>query len=96
MYVYYANFSFYIQWGVVPLADNVTSDNYFYEMTVITGLRHGAGTKSNINFVLSGDTMDTGVRKLRDQNGVKVSKLTCCYFPSTYIQSTCIRKIKFL
>ena len=31
-----------------------------------TGMRRGAGTKSRIRFVLSGDYADTGVRELRD------------------------------
>ena len=35
---------------------------------------HGAGTKSNINFVLSGDNIDTGVGKLREEKGVKVQE----------------------
>ncbi|XP_076348157.1 polycystin-1-like protein 2 [Tachypleus tridentatus] len=55
-----------IRWGVTPLDDNLASETYYYEITVYTGTRRGAGTKSNISFVLSGDVDDTGVRKLAD------------------------------
>ena len=37
-----------------------------YQITVITGVRSRAGTVSNIQFILSGDQHDTGVRKLSD------------------------------
>ncbi|CAF1622969.1 unnamed protein product [Adineta ricciae] len=52
--------------GVTPLADNDQSNQYFYEIIVFTGLRKGAGTKSNVQFVLSGDVDDTNVRTLSD------------------------------
>ena len=50
------------------------SDTYFYRMTVFTGLRKGAGTRSKVSFVLSGDNGDTGVRQLADEKGKKVMK----------------------
>ncbi|XP_052783774.1 polycystic kidney disease protein 1-like 2 [Mya arenaria] len=59
------------KWGVLPLVDNIVSDSYFYEMTVYTGMRQGAGTASNISFVLAGDHIDTGVRQLRDEKRLK-------------------------
>nr|KAG5695087.1 hypothetical protein BaRGS_015063 [Batillaria attramentaria] len=59
------------KWGATPLADNLATDKYFYRMTVFTGMRTGAGTRSNVSFVLSGDHTDTGVRRLADEGGKK-------------------------
>ncbi|CAH1794853.1 unnamed protein product [Owenia fusiformis] len=59
------------KWGVSPLADNIVSDTYLYQMTVYTGMRSGAGTKSNISFVLSGDKTDSGIRELSDEKKEK-------------------------
>ena len=56
----------------MPLLDNILTDTYFYEMTVFTGMRRGAGTRSNISFVLAGDDRDTGVRRLQDEHKSKV------------------------
>ncbi|UJR07107.1 hypothetical protein I4U23_011395 [Adineta vaga] len=52
--------------GVTPLPDNDQFDEYFYEIIVFTGQRKGAGTKSNVRFVLSGDGDDTTIRTLSD------------------------------
>ncbi|XP_067671591.1 polycystin-1-like [Haliotis asinina] len=60
------------RWGVAPLADNVLADKYFYQITVFTGMRSGAGTRSRVSFVLSGDDADTGVRDMADEKGTKV------------------------
>ena len=49
-----------------PLADNLAEEEYLYQITVVTGIRSGAGTASNIQFILSGEHQDTGVRKLTD------------------------------
>ncbi|XP_070581325.1 polycystin-1-like protein 2 [Ptychodera flava] len=54
------------KWGVTPLADNNPSDKYFYEIAVYTGMRRGAGTRSKVSFMLSGDDEDTGIRNLDD------------------------------
>ena len=54
------------------MCDNILTDTCFYEITVFTGLRRGAGTRSNISFVLAGDNTDTGVRQLKDVKGAKV------------------------
>ena len=59
-------FHFFLQWGVFPLADNYAEDNYFYLLTVHTGLRKNGGTRSKINFNISGDNSETGVRELSD------------------------------
>lgn len=40
---------------------------------MFTGMRRGAGTRSNVSFVLAGDKADTGVRQLKDIKGVKVA-----------------------
>lgn len=60
------------QWGVVPLVSNASGDSYFYQITVYTGMRKGAGTKSRIGFVLVGDYADSGVRQLTDDKNSKV------------------------
>ena len=49
-----------------PLTDNIAGEDYLYQITVVTGIRSKADTKSNIQFILSGETDDTGVRKLSD------------------------------
>jgi hypothetical protein len=36
--------------GVIPLPDNHKSDKYFYQITVFTGHRKNAGTKSKVRF----------------------------------------------
>ncbi|XP_050394123.2 polycystic kidney disease protein 1-like 2 isoform X2 [Patella vulgata] len=60
------------KWGVAPLADNIIGDKYFYQITVHTGMRGSAGTRSKVSFVLSGDDGDTGVRQLIDEKAKKV------------------------
>ncbi|XP_061167307.1 polycystin-1-like protein 2 isoform X1 [Saccostrea echinata] len=57
------------RWAIHFLVDSDSTDEYFYMITVHTGLRRGAGTKSVVNFVLAGDEDDSGVRILSD--GVK-------------------------
>lgn len=71
---------FSLQWGIAPLADNVVSDKFFYQLTVCTGMRRGAGTKSKISFVLAGDSFDTGVRELMDEKEIKVSIIIWTYY----------------
>lgn len=53
-------------------------DNYFYLLTVQTGMRRGAGTKSNVNFVLVGNEEDSGIRVLSD--GIKEVCLICIQY----------------
>ncbi|KAJ8317990.1 hypothetical protein KUTeg_003081 [Tegillarca granosa] len=55
-----------VKWGVTPLADNFVDDTYYYLLTVYTGMRSGAGTRSRIGFILSGSDGDTGIRELYD------------------------------
>ncbi|XP_052217967.1 polycystic kidney disease protein 1-like 2 [Dreissena polymorpha] len=55
-----------LKWGVTPLADNFSLDDYFYVIKVITGIRPGAGTRSRVCFVISSAVMDTQVRELSD------------------------------
>ena len=73
-----------LQWGVLPLCDNPRNGSHFYKISVYTGLRTGAGTKSNITFILTGDDADTGIRVLRD----KKSRVSFCvaYRPNQYKQ----------
>lgn len=48
------------------LSDHTTSHVYFYLISVYTGLRRGAGTKSNVYFMVTGERCDTGIRVLND------------------------------
>ena len=41
-------------------------DRYLYLVTVITGLRNNAGTRSRVGVSLCGDKMETGDRLLSD------------------------------
>ena len=61
------------QWGASPLEDNLPTDSYHYQLTVYTGVKKKAGTRSRISFIMSGDNADTGVRRLYDGKR-KVSK----------------------
>ena len=66
--------TFCLQWSITPLIDNYHNDHHYYIIKVFTGMRHGAGTRSNIGFTLFGEKRDTGARLLFD--GVrKVSSL---------------------
>ena len=62
-----------VQWMVGYLLDNYVGDDRFYLMTVYTGLRSGAGTQSNVSFILTGSKADTGVRQLSDGERVSVA-----------------------
>ncbi|KAK3090920.1 hypothetical protein FSP39_015723 [Pinctada imbricata] len=55
-----------VKWGVTPLIDNFADDTYYYLVTVYTGMRRDAGTKSRIGFIVAGDDYDSGVRELYD------------------------------
>ena len=63
---YFNKGSLCFQWAIHFLVDSDSTDQYFYMITVHTGLRRGAGTKSVVNFVLAGDEDDSGVRILSD------------------------------
>ena len=52
--------------GVTPLLDNHSEDRYYYQLIVFTGRRKNAGTKSRVQFILSGDHDETHVRTLAD------------------------------
>lgn len=54
--------------GFALAPDNKFSDTYFYEISVYTGHRKGAGTDSKVKFLLSGFFGDTGIRCLNDTN----------------------------
>ena len=72
----------FIQWGVTPLVDNRPDNDYFYKISVYTGLRQNAGTKSKVCFILSGDHGDTGVRVMDDGRG----KVRTTVIPDSVIQ----------
>ncbi|UJR08126.1 hypothetical protein I4U23_012402 [Adineta vaga] len=52
--------------GVTPLPDNHISDQYYYQIIVLTGQRSNAGTESKVYFVLSGNANQTNVRTFSD------------------------------
>ncbi|VDI23342.1 Hypothetical predicted protein [Mytilus galloprovincialis] len=54
------------RFGVTPLVDNFVDDTYYYLVTVYTGMKRGAGTKSRIGFIVHGQDEDTGIRELSD------------------------------
>ena len=65
-----------MQWGAMPLEDNLPTDNYHYQVAVYTGVRKNAGTDSRIRFIMSGDEADTGVRRLYDgKRKVRMNKM---------------------
>ncbi|XP_061191524.1 uncharacterized protein LOC133199666 [Saccostrea echinata] len=53
-----------LKWAPQFLCDNGENDIYFYMITVYTGMRRGAATMSNVNFILSGEDEDSGIRIL--------------------------------
>ncbi|UJR29011.1 hypothetical protein I4U23_010229 [Adineta vaga] len=55
-----------VKWTAAPLIDNLPIDTYHYLITVHTGVGKESGTTSHINFVISGELSDSGVRKLSD------------------------------
>lgn len=52
--------------GSTPLPDNDVTSKYLYEIIVYTGDKDGAATDSKIQFILSGDDEESGVRTLDD------------------------------
>ncbi|CAF1362531.1 unnamed protein product [Adineta ricciae] len=54
--------------GVTPLPDNHSSDKYFYQIIVFTGQRKNSGTKSKVQFVLSGDHDESLIRTFADSH----------------------------
>ncbi|GFU56003.1 polycystic kidney disease protein 1-like 2 [Trichonephila clavipes] len=52
--------------GATPLPDNDMQDKYFYEILVQTGYQFHAGTKSKVNFIISGEDDETDVRTFAD------------------------------
>ena len=52
--------------GSTPLPDNEATAKYLYEIVVYTGDKDGAATDSKIQFILSGEEEETGVRTLED------------------------------
>ncbi|XP_062608038.1 polycystin-1-like protein 2 [Saccostrea cucullata] len=67
---------------VTFLCDHDTRHTYFYLISVYTGFRRGAGTKSNVYFILTGDVSDSGIRPLHDgiQEGFSTSSVNMYFF----------------
>ena len=65
------------------LNDNHVNDHHFYLMTVYTGMRRSAGTKSNVQFVLKGKNGTSRVRQLKD--GERVSFINLSLSLSLYV-----------
>uniref|UniRef100_A0A2C9KRF7 PLAT domain-containing protein n=1 Tax=Biomphalaria glabrata TaxID=6526 RepID=A0A2C9KRF7_BIOGL len=78
LWAHYMDRKAMFQWGVFPLSDNYAYDDYFYLITVHTGLRKSAGTTSNVSFDLSGEHGDSGLRRLSD--GVKKVRLKLFFY----------------
>ncbi|XP_070533290.1 polycystin-1-like protein 2 isoform X1 [Ptychodera flava] len=55
-----------LRWATLPLKDNDARHGFSYKISVYTGISRGAGTRSKVKFLLSGDNDDTGVRSLED------------------------------
>ncbi|XP_052071968.1 uncharacterized protein LOC127710241 [Mytilus californianus] len=73
-----------IKWMPVLLCDNQKSAEYFYLISVYTGLRPGSGTKSNVSFILGGEDGDSGVRLLNDGTSEGIQSKTV----KSYIMAT--------
>lgn len=56
------------KWQPRPLGDNLPSDQYFYQISVFTGWKAQAETKSRIHFIMVGAKGDSGVRALKPTN----------------------------
>ncbi|XP_065660223.1 uncharacterized protein LOC101236989 isoform X5 [Hydra vulgaris] len=69
--------------GVCPLLDNQADDTYIYQITVNTGSRRNAGTKSNIFFSVVGDINDSGIRRLKDLERDCFQRSSCDVFIMT-------------
>ena len=48
------------------MEDNRPKDSYMYEVVVTTGMRRGAGTRSKVFFILSGEKDESDIRPLND------------------------------
>ena len=54
--------------GIAPLPDNNPAHNYYYEIIVFTGNRENSETDSRVRFILSSDSIDSGIRRMYDPN----------------------------
>ena len=52
--------------GSAPLPDNDPEHKYIYEITVMTGTKRNASTRSSIHFILTGEEGETDIRALKD------------------------------
>ena len=82
------------KFGITHLADNQLSDEYVYQIVVLTGHRKDSSTDSHVQFILSGDYNQTRIRHLSDskrkifQNGavdVFLMSVPKCLGPLNYL-----------
>ncbi|XP_077979562.1 polycystin-1-like [Glandiceps talaboti] len=55
-----------IKVGATPLKDNDPRDQYFYEITIFTGVRNNASTSAKVSIIMTGDKAETEPRPLVD------------------------------
>jgi len=53
--------------GVTLLSDNLSNDQYYYEVIVFTGTRSQAATDSNVKIIISGENSETDAILLKDE-----------------------------
>ncbi|XP_070577710.1 polycystin-1-like protein 2 [Ptychodera flava] len=68
------------KWGVTPLPDNRLGHAYLYQITVYTGMKSGAGTKSRVFIILRGKRGETHVRRLKDTKRKVFRRGSVCSF----------------
>nr|XP_034336032.1 polycystic kidney disease protein 1-like 2 [Crassostrea gigas] len=73
------------KWKVTFLSDHRPAHVYFYLISVHTGLRRDAGTKSNVQFIVTGELCDSGIRVLDDEKtkGFSASSVKKLFFGTT-------------
>ncbi len=54
--------------NIIPLKDNLKTNEYYYEVIVFTGTRPEAGTDSKVRMIVNGNNMETEIRVLNDTN----------------------------
>ncbi|XP_070188678.1 polycystin-1-like protein 2 [Littorina saxatilis] len=82
------------RWMVGYLTDNHVRDSHFYMMTVYTGMRSGAGTKSNVRFVFTGKNGQSRVRLLSDGERSLTTSSVLSYIVTTDKELGALRCIR--
>ena len=78
-----------VQWRVRPLLDNRPDDGFYYIMTVVTGNKYGAATKSKISFTLVGEDSDSEIRRLEDghREVIQIATYTNVFLWKSFLES---------